>query len=350
MSTRKKIVTFGEIMLRLKAPGHERLLQSAHLEATFGGAEANVASSLAFLGEDVAFVSVLPNNSIGDACIIALRSMGVNTSLIKRAEGRIGVYYLEAGSMQRPSKVIYDRAHSVFADAKPDDYDWDVIFAGANWIHISGISPAVSESAAEISLQAVQLAKKCNLTVSCDYNFRKNLWNYGKSSQEGMTELVKYVDVGIANEEDCQKALGVYADDHRLNNKVAKGELNMDYYRALCEKVLSKYPNLKYQAITLRESYNADHNGWSACVYDGREFFVSNKYQLENIVDRVGGGDAFSAGLIYGLINDQDTQYALNFGVASACLKHSMPGDFNRTTLGEVEHLLGGDGSGRVQR
>ena len=350
MNSKDKIITFGEIMLRLKSPGHERFLQSARFEATFGGAEANVAASLAVLGEDVSFVSVLPQNAIGDACVSALRSMGVNTSLLKRSDGRLGVYYLEAGSMQRPSKVIYDRAHSVFADAQPGDFDWDAIFKGVNWFHITGISPAVSQSAAEISLEAVRSAKSKNITVSCDYNFRKNLWNYGISSQEIMTELVKYVDVGIANEEDCQKSLGIYVDNHRSEDRFVHGELDMDYYRALCEKVLTKFPNLKYQAITLRESFSANHNSWSACLHNGREIFVSNKYSLEHIVDRVGGGDAFSAGLIYGLINHHDLQYALNFGVASSCLKHSMPGDFNRTTLNEVEHLLGGDGSGRVQR
>lgn len=340
-----KVVTFGEIMLRLKAPAREKFFQSEEFEATFGGGEANVAVSLANYGMDVAFSTVLPENDIADSCIRELRKFGVDTSLIVRGEGRMGIYFLEAGSVQRPSKVIYDRAYSSISKAKVGDVDWDIVFKDCEWFHITGITPAISESAMELSLEAVKVASEKGITVSCDFNFRRKLWKYGKKATEVMSELVKYVDVAIANEEDCQKSLGITID-----LDVEKGELDISKYKKLSEKVMSEYPNLKYMAITLRESKSADHNGWSACINDGKNFHVSKKYELTHIIDRVGGGDSFSAGLIYGLNNYEDTKDALEFAVAASCLKHTISGDFNRVSLEDVKNLLGGDGSGRVQR
>lgn len=341
----QRIITFGEIMLRLKSPGYERFFQSPELEATFGGGEANVAVSLANFGMDTAFVTALPSNDIGDACIAELRKFGVDTSLIKRGKGRMGIYFLEGGANQRASKVVYDRDSSAIALAKPGDIDWGKVFDGAAWFHISGITPAISASAAELSLEAVKKAKEMGITVSCDFNYRKKLWKYGKTAVEVMTELVKFVDVGIANEEDCQKSLGITVDV-----SVKKGELDVEQYKALTKKVMEKFPQMKKMAITLRESKSANHNGWSACLYDGNKFYLSSKYEITDIVDRVGGGDSFAAGLIYGLDRYESSEDALNFAVAASCLKHSVSGDFNRVTVSEVEKLAGGDASGRVQR
>jgi 2-dehydro-3-deoxygluconokinase len=341
----KKYVTFGEIMLRLKSPGFERFFQSPVLEATFGGGEANVAISLANYGQDVAYVTVLPNNDIGEACIRDLRYFGVDTSKIVRGKGRMGIYFLEAGANQRASKVIYDREYSAIALAKPGDIDWKKVFNGAYWFHITGITPAISQSAADLSMEAVKTAKEMGLTVSCDFNFRKNLWKYGKKATEVMPELVKYVDVGVANEEDCQKSLGISIDAD-----VESGELDIEKYKELTNKVLAQYPNMKMIAITLRESKSADHNGWSACLNDRENFYLSKKYDITDIVDRVGGGDSFAGGLIYGLNHYESKQDALEFAVAASCLKHSISGDPNRVTVDEVTKLMGGDASGRVQR
>lgn len=342
---KQKIVTFGEIMLRLKPSNFERFFQSPLLEATFGGGEANVAVSLSNFDMNVSYVTVLPLNDIGNSCITELRRFGVDTSLIVRGLGRMGIYFLENGSNQRPSKVIYDRANSSIALAKPGDIDWKKVFDGATWFHITGITPAISASAAELSIESVKVASDLGITVSCDFNYRANLWKYGKSAIEVMSDLVKYVDVGIANEEDCQKSLGINVDV-----AVEKGELNIEQYRCLSKKVLDKFPNMKIIAITLRESKSADHNGWSACMNDGSNFYLSRKYEIHDIVDRVGGGDAFSGGLIYGLNKYENKEDALNFAVAASCLKHSISGDFNRVYAAEVEKLMGGDASGRVQR
>ena len=339
------ILTFGEIMLRLKAPGHERFFQSPMLEATFGGGEANVAVSLANFGMDAEFLTVLPQNEIADACIRELRYFGVGTKKIVRGDGRLGIYYLEAGANQLPSKVVYDRAYSSIALAKPGDIDWDNAFAGVDWFHITGITPAISESAMALSLESVKEAKKRNITVSCDLNYRKNLWKYGKTASEVMRELTRYVDVAIANEEDVQKSLGITVDV-----SVESGELDREKYRALGDRVLKTYPDLRCIAITLRESRSADWNGWAACLNDGRDFYVSRRYEIRDIIDRVGGGDSFAAGLIYGLNRYDDKQQALEFAAAASCLKHSIPGDFNRVGVPDVEKLLSGDGSGRVQR
>jgi len=338
-------LSFGEIMLRLKSPGHERLFQSPMLEATFGGGEANVAVALANYGLDSGFVTALPDNDIGEAALRELRGFGVDTRHIRRAGNRFGIYYLETGANQRASKVIYDRSGSSMAEARQGDFDWAKIFNGARWLHITGITPALSASAAELSLQAVREAKVSGLTVSCDFNYRGKLWKYGKSAPEVMSELVRHVDVGIANEEDCQKSLGV-----QIDVDVASGKLSTEKYERLSARMLELYPNLSVMAITLRESRSADANGWSACLRDRTRFHVSRHYDITDIVDRVGGGDSFASALIYGLNAYTDRQTSLEFAVAASCLKHSIPGDFNRVSVAEVEKLMGGDASGRVSR
>lgn len=341
----KTVVTFGEIMLRLAPPGFERLLQSPTFVATWGGGEANVAVSVAGFGLAASYVTVVPSNPLADAMIAEMRRFNVDTSHIVRGKGRMGIYFVEPGANQRASKVVYDRENSSIALAKPGDIDWDKAFDGAGWFHITGITPAISASAAELALESVRAARAKGVTVSCDLNYRKNLWKWGKPAHEVMAELVKYVDVAIANEEDCQAALGIQADVD-----VHSGTLSTDAYRALAEKVLRAYPNLQTIAITLRESKSASHNGWSACLHDGSEFLLSRHYEITHIVDRVGGGDSFAGGLIYGLLALGSKREALEFAVAASCLKHSLPGDFNRFTLDEVKTLLKGDGSGRVQR
>lgn len=341
------VVTFGEVMLRLKSPGFERLFQSPVLEATFGGAEANVAVSLAQYGQAVAFVTAIPANQVGDAAVREIRSFGVETRFIRRQGGRLGIYFLESGANQRPSKVTYDRAGSSISTAKPGDFDWDTILDRAQWFHVTGVTPAISESAAALAIEGAQAARAKGLTVSCDYNFRKNLWKWGKAAPEVMRELVRHVHVGIANEEDCQKALGI---DLAGVDVHAGEELDPAKYEQLAKRVLEEFPNLTKQVITLRESYSADHNGWAACLHNGKEFFVSRKYEIRDIVDRVGGGDSFGAGLIHGLLAYRDDQQALEFATAASCLKHSILGDFNRVDVADVEALMKGDASGRVQR
>ena len=341
-----KFLTFGEIMLRLKAPNKERFFQSPMLEATFGGGEATVAVSLANYGQDVSFLTVLPKNAIADECVKELRKFGVDTARIVRTDaGRMGIYYLEAGANQLPSKVVYDRAWSAMALAKPGDIHWDRAFEGVDWFHITGITPAISETAMALSLESVREAKKRGVTVSCDLNFRKNLWKYGKQASEVMGELAKFVDVAIANEEDVQKSLGITTDV-----VVESGSLDRAKYRALGDKVLSAYPHMQMIAITLRESRSADSNGWAACLNDRTRFYESRRYEINDIVDRVGGGDSFAGGLLYGLTAYGDRQKALEFAVAASCLKHSILGDFNRVSISDVEKLMGGDGTGRVQR
>jgi 2-dehydro-3-deoxygluconokinase len=341
----KLVVTFGETMLRLAPPGFERFLQSPQFVATFGGGEANVAVALAGFGNAARYVSVLPDNPIAEALIGELRRFGVDTSQIVRGAGRMGIYFVEPGANQRPSKVVYDRENSAIAIAQPGAIDWNQAFAGAGWYHITGITPAISASAAALSQESLEAARRLGLTVSCDLNFRKNLWKYGKSARDVMPELFSLVDVGIANEEDCQAALGIESPVD-----VTAGKLEADQYRALAEKVLTAYPGLKMLAITLRESKSASHNGWSACLHDRKEFLLSRHYEITHIVDRVGGGDSFAGGLIYGLLNLESHRDALEFAVAASALKHSIPGDFNRFTREEVNQLVRGGGSGRVQR
>lgn len=332
-------------MLRLKSPANERFFQSPSLEATFGGGEANVSVSLANYGMETDFVTVLPDNAIAEEIVRQLRGFGVGTKNIITAEGRVGIYFLETGANQRPSKVIYDRAGSSIAITSVDKYDWDKIFDGSAWLHITGITPAISQNGADVAIAAVKEANKRGITVSCDLNYRKNLWKYGVDAKEVMTEITKYTDVVIANEEDCQKSLGITIDVD-----VSSGSIDEDKYKALTDKVLSSFPNVKKIAVTLRESHSADYNGWRACINNGKEFFVSRKYEITDIVDRVGGGDSFAGGLIYGLNNYASDSEALEFAVAASCLKHTIPGDFNRVSVKEVETLMKGDGSGRVQR
>ena len=341
----KKVVCFGEIMLRLKPCGLERFFQSPYLEATYGGGEANVAVSLANYGMDSEFLTVLPENALGDECIKELRRFGVGTGRIQRGEGRMGIYFLEQGANQLPSKVVYDRSGSAIALAKPGAFDWDEAFLDVSWFHITGITPAISETAMQLAIDSVKEAKERGITVSCDLNYRKNLWKYGKKASDVMREIANYVDVAIANEEDVQKSLDIKADVN-----VESGSLSREKYKELSDKVLAAYPKMKLIAITLRESHSADWNTWAACLNDGKEFYESKKYEIRNIVDRVGGSDSFAGGLIYGLNTYDDTRKALEFAVAASCLKHSIIGDFNRVSASDVEKLMGGDGTGRVQR
>lgn len=338
-----RIVTFGEIMLRLMPEDGHRFLQTNKFEATFGGGEANVAVSLANFGEDVAYVTALPNNDIGLACINSMRYFGVDTKKILRQGDRIGVYYAEKGQAQRPSKVIYDRKFSAIATAKREDFKWDEIFEGTEWFHFTGITPALSDELKVICMEACQEAKKRGITVSCDLNYRKNLWSTAEAL-ETMSKLVPYVDVCIANEEDAEKVLGISAKDTDVNS----GKLSKEGYKEVAAEICRKY-GCKKVAITLRESISANDNKWSAMLYDGEEYLFSRTYDI-HIFDRVGGGDSFGAGLIYSLVNGKDSRYAIEFAVAASCLKHTIQGDFNRITVAEAESLMKGSGSGRVQR
>lgn len=343
---RKPVVSFGEIMLRLAPPGYERFLQSPLFQATFGGGEANVAVAVSGFGYPARYVTFLPpSNPIADAFIGEMRRFGVDPGYIVRQKGRFGIYFVEPGANQRGSKVVYDREGSAIALAKTGDIDWAHTFDGAGWFHITGITPALSQSAADLSIEAAAKARAMGLTVSCDLNFRKNLWKYGKAAHEVMPEIFKHVHVGIANEEDCQKSLGM-----KIGVDVESGHLDRDQYKKMTEAVLEAYPNLSSIAITLRESHSASRNGWSACMNDRKDFLVSRHYDITHIVDRVGGGDCFAGGLIFGMISGRSAQDALEFAVAASCLKHSIPGDFNRFTADEVDALIKGGGSGRVQR
>ena len=342
----KTIVCFGEIMLRLKSPGFERLLQSPLLEATYGGGEANVAVSLAYFGKKTAYVTALPDNALGDGALRELQKHGIDVSNCIRSCGRMGLYFLEGGSMQRASTVLYDREGSSIARACAQDFDWKAIFQNASWLHLTGITPAISQAAADSSLEAVKQAKKAGLKVSIDLNYRKKLWNYGKTAPEVMTELVAYADLLIANEEDIQKSLGMSSPV-----QVESGQLDIDSYKTLLTEVREKFPQLEWIAVSLRESFSADENNWSGLLSTKSTLYQSKKYELRDIVDRVGGGDAFSAGLIKSLIEKpEDPQAALDFALAASALKHTISGDFNLVTEAEVKSLLQGDSSGRVQR
>ena len=340
---KKKIVTFGEIMLRLAPYNFERITQAEKLQATYGGGEANVAVSLAHFGHEAVFVTRLPDNPIGQAAINSLRKYGVNTNHILRGGERIGIYFLEHGASIRPSKVTYDRSASAIAGVKPGMIDWANIFSGAKWFHITGIPPALSDSAAEISLEALKSAKKHNLSVSCDLNYRKKLWSREKAKQV-MTELVKYVDLIIANEEDASDVFGIEAE----TTDVTSGKLSVEHYQSVARQLMA-VGNAKMVAITLRESISASDNGWSAMLFDGQTFYHSRKYDI-HLVDRVGGGDSFGAGLIHGLVSDWDLQKCLEFAVAASGLKQTIPGDMNLVSEAEVLSIAGGDTSGRVQR
>lgn len=339
----KKVVTLGEIMLRLSTPGHQRFVQARQLDVNYGGGEANVAISLANYGLNPYFVTRLPDNPIGDASVNDLRAFGVNTSYIARGGDRMGIYFLETGAGVRPSKVVYDRANSSIATAKPEDFDFDAIFKDAEWFHFSGITPALSETAAQVTEMALMAAKKHGVTVSVDLNYRKKLWTEAQAKAV-MTKLMAYVDVCIGNEEDAEKVLGFKP----AHTDVTSGELNLEGYKTIFKQMQETF-NFKYVVSTLRESYSASDNGWSALIYNGKDFYHSRKYDLR-IVDRVGGGDSFAGGLIYGLLELEDHEEALEFAVAASALKHTIPGDFNHVSVDEVKNLAGGDASGRVQR
>mgnify|MGYP001813818432 FL=1 len=342
---RALVVTLGEIMLRLKSPGHERLFQSGALEATFAGGEANVAVSVANYGLRARYVTALPANPLGDAAVRALRTMEVETDHVIRRPGRLGIYFVEAGASQRASTVVYDRDGAAIAQADPDEFEWESVFEGARWFHVSGITPALSASGAALTAAALRAARAAGATTSVDLNYRAKLWNYGKTAPEVMRPLMGHVDVAVGNEEDAQHSLGLEAAAD-----VTSGQLESSVYEALTQRVFDEFPGLSAVAITLRESRSADINGWSACLRDADGFYLSRKYDIHDIVDRVGGGDSFAGGLIFALIDGRPAQDALEFAVAASCLKHSIPGDFNRVSVAEVEKLAGGDASGRVSR
>ena len=339
----KKIVTFGELMLRLAPEGYLRFVQSDKYEATFGGAEANVAVSLANYGLHACFVSKLPTHEIGQSAVNSLRKFGVDTSLVTRGGERVGIYYCEKGASQRPSKVIYDRAYSSIAMASSEDFDWDKIFDGVEWFHFTGITPALSDGVAEICLEALKIAKQKGITVSCDLNFRKKLWSKQKAG-EVMGKLCHYIDYCIANEEDAKDVFGIEAE----NTDIYGGKLNREGYISVAKQLTERF-NFKGVAITLRESKSANDNDWSGMLYTDGEAYFSKKYSM-HIVDRVGGGDSFGGGLIYSLVNGFEPQQAIEFAVAASCLKHSIEGDYNMVSVSEVLNLAGGDASGRVQR
>lgn len=338
-----KVVTFGEIMLRLAPEGYYRFIQAESFGATYGGGEANVAVSLANYGVEVKYVTKLPANDIGQAAINSLRRYGVDTADIVRGGGRIGIYFLEKGASQRASKVIYDRAHSSIATATREDFDWDKIFEGAGWFHFTGITPALGDNVAAVCLDACRAARARGITVSCDLNYRKNLWSREKAGQV-MGGLMEYADVCIANEEDAGDVFGIWAD----NTSITGGKLSNEGYKSVAKKLSDKF-GFKNVAITLRSSVSANDNNWAGMLYDGTEFYFSKNYAI-HIVDRVGGGDSFGAGLIYSLVTGKSRQTALEFAVAASCLKHTVEGDFNQVSAAEVDKLMGGDGTGRVQR
>jgi 2-dehydro-3-deoxygluconokinase len=345
---KKRVVTFGEIMLRLAAPGYLRFNQTDLYSATFGGGEANVAVSLAGYGVPVAFVSRLPENDIARACVMDLRKYGVDTSRILYGGERMGIYFLETGAVARASKVVYDRAHSAMSEIRPGMVDWDEVLQGADWFHWTGITPAISESAAGACLEAVKAAGRLGLTVSCDLNYRKNLWKYGKSASEVMPELVSGCDVILGNEEDAEKVFGIKPQGFDAGH--TGGEVDAAAFESVCTQLMARFPRARKVVITLRGSVNASHNTWGGVLYAGGVLHRSKRYDITHIVDRVGGGDSFMGGLIYGLLAYEDDRKALDFAVAASCLKHTVYGDFNRVTVEEVEKLMGGDASGRVNR
>ncbi|MDD4645819.1 MAG: sugar kinase [Bacteroidales bacterium] len=342
-----KVVTFGEVMLRLATPGYLRFGQADSFNATFGGAEANVAVSLANYGIPVDFVTRLPKNDIALACIADLRKYGVGVDKIVTGGDRIGIYFLETGAVSRGSKVVYDRANSAISGILPGMVDWDKVFEGVTWFHWTGITPAVSQGAADVCLEAIKKANEKGIMVSCDLNYRKNLWKYGKKAGEIMPALVAGCDIILGNEEDADKVLGIKAE----GVDVTGGQVEAAAYESVSKQIMARFPRCKKVITTLRGSVNANHNEWSGVLWDGNKLFIAPNYQITHIVDRVGGGDSFMGGLIYGLLNySGDDQKALNFAVSASCLKHTIYGDYNQVTVDEVEKLMGGDASGRVAR
>jgi 2-dehydro-3-deoxygluconokinase len=343
----KKVVTFGEIMLRLATPGFLRFDQTDQFSATYGGGEANVAVSLANFGIDVDFITRLPNNDIGIACMKELRKQGVGVNQILWGGERLGIYFLETGAVSRGSKVVYDRSHSSVSEVKPGMIDWEKVFEGVSWFHWTGITPAISQGAAEVCLEAIRIANKKDITVSCDLNYRKNLWKYGKTAGEVMNDLVAGCDVILGNEEDAEKVMGIKPE----GIDVTSGHVEGAAYESVSKQIMAQFPRCKKVITTLRGSVNANNNSWSGVLWDGKKLFEAPTYQITHIVDRVGGGDSFMGGLIYGLITwPGNDQKALEFAVAASCLKHTIYGDFNRVTVDEVLKLMEGDASGRVAR
>lgn len=344
-----KIVTFGEIMLRLATPGYLRFSQAGELTATFGGGEANVAVSLANYGMDVEFVTRLPENDIAQTCVKDLRKHGVKTDNIIYGGTRLGIYFLETGAVARASKVIYDRAHSAVSEIEPGMIDWDKVFEGAEWFHWTGITPAISQGAADVCLEAIKAANRRGLTVSCDLNYRKNLWKYGRTAAEVMPELVEGCDIILGNEEDAEKVFGIKPEG--FDATTTAGDVHAAEFESVCVQLMRRFGKAKKVIITLRGSINANHNTWGGVLYDGKTLYQSPRYDITHIVDRVGGGDSFMGGLIYGLMTHPgDDQYALDFAAAASCLKHTIYGDYNEVSVSEVENLMKGDGSGRVSR
>ena len=336
-------------MLRLATPGYLRFAQANNLEATFGGGEANVAVSLANYGMDAQFVTRLPNNDIAKACVCDLHKHGVKTDHIIYGGERLGIYFLETGAVARASKVIYDRAHSAISEIEPGMIDWEKVFDGADWFHWTGITPAISQGAADVCREAIKAANKMGVVVSCDLNYRKNLWKYGKTASEVMPELVEGCDIILGNEEDAEKVFGIKPENFDVT--ATAGEVNAAEFESVCSQLMQRFPRAKKVIITLRGSINANHNTWGGVLYDGSTLYQSPRYDITHIVDRVGGGDSFMGGLIYGLLTYPDNdQQALNFAVAASCLKHTIYGDYNMVTVAEVENLMKGDGSGRVSR
>ncbi len=349
MNDMPKVITFGEIMLRLSTPGYLRFSQARQFDATFGGGEANVAVSLANFGVDVGFVTRFPDNDIARSCIRDLRSYGVDTGSCITGGDRLGIYFLETGAVARPSKVVYDRAGSSIATIEPGMIDWDKVLEGAEWFHWTGITPALSQGAADVCLEAVRAANRLGLTVSCDLNYRKNLWKYGKKASEVMPALVEGCDIILGNEEDADKVFGIKPEGFDVT--ATAGSIDQGRFRSVAEQLMTRFPRAKKVIITLRGSINANHNTWGGVLFDGSTLYESPRYDITHIVDRVGGGDSFMGGLIYGLMTYKgDDQRALNFAVAASCLKHTIFGDFNQVTVAEVENLMKGDGSGRVSR
>ena len=341
-----KVITFGEIMLRLSTPGYLRFSQAKQFEATFGGGEANVAVSLANFGIDTEFVTRFPDNDIARSCIRDLHSYGVGTKHCVFGGERLGIYFLETGAVARPSKVVYDRAYSSISTIQPGMIDWEKVFEGADWFHWTGITPAISQSAADVCLEAVKAANRLGIFVSCDLNYRKNLWKYGKTAAEVMPVLVEGCDLILGNEEDAEKEFGIKPEGFNAE----AGVIDTAKFEFVAKSLMERFPKATKVAITLRGSVNADHNTWGAVLYDGKTLFASRRYDITDIIDRVGGGDSFGGGLIYGLLNYGDDQKALDFAVAASCLKHTIEGDYNRVTTKEVETLMSGNGSGRVSR
>ena len=345
----KRIVTFGEIMLRLATPGYLRFSQANELSATFGGGEANVAVSLANYGMEASFVTRLPENDIAVACVKDLRKNGVLTDHIIYGGERLGIYFLETGAVARASKVIYDRAHSSISEIQPGMIDWDRVFEGADWFHWTGITPAISQGAADVCLEAIRAANCLGVTVSCDLNYRKNLWKYGKRADEVMPALVEGCDIILGNEEDAEKVFGIKPEG--FDATATAGRVDAAKFESVCRQLMARFPRSRKVIITLRGSINANHNTWGGVLFDGQRLYESARYDITHIVDRVGGGDSFMGGLIYGLLTyEGDDQRALDFAAAASCLKHTIYGDYNQVTVKEVENLMRGDGSGRVAR